>query len=58
MNKITLEAPSLSFCKAKQQSLKEKVSQFVLTIAGNICYFLSASFAHPYIKQFFFLECP
>jgi len=36
--------------------LKEKVSQFVRTIAGNICYFLDPSFEQPYMKQFFFLE--
>jgi hypothetical protein len=58
MIKITLDAPSLSFWIKKQQSLKEKVLQFVRMIAGNICYFFELSFAHPYIKQFFLREWP
>jgi hypothetical protein len=55
---VTLEAPYLSFCIIKQQSLKEKVLQLVLIMAGKICYFLAVSLAHPYMKQLFFLEWP
>jgi hypothetical protein len=55
---ITLDAPSLSFCIKKQQSLNENVLQFVLIIAGNICYFFVLSLAQPYIKQFFLREWP
>lgn len=57
-NKITLDAPSLSFWIKKQQSRNENVLQFVLIIAGNICYFLELSFAQPYMKQFFLREWP
>jgi hypothetical protein len=56
IGECTLEAPSLSFWIWKQQSLNEKVLQFVLTIAGKTCSFLLASLLQPYIKQFFLRE--
>jgi hypothetical protein len=56
IGECTLDAPSLSFCIWKQQSLNEKVLQLVLTIAGNTCSFLLASLLQPYMKQFFLRE--
>jgi hypothetical protein len=43
---------------ANEQSLNLKTEQFVLIKPENTCYFLEPSLEHPYMKIFFFLECP